>query len=377
MNRTRLTALCLALMNIPILSIQSLAEPRLIELGLGKRVWMTKSEVKELVQKNHLNGGCGGFLDVTHSADFFPLSFEEPSSLFLDPLADGIEPGSPVDQTILKLLPLVQGPNIMANVEKFSSYDRDFDTTEGMQAALWLEGQFKKYSANRSDISIREEKHDFLQPSIVATIQGKSKPDEIVILGAHIDSINLRDGGRAPGADDDASGVATLLEAFRILAETGYQPDRTIEFMGYAGEEQGLYGSQDIAGSYKSAKKNVVGVIQFDMTMFAPLGRGKSEIAFITDYVNPALTQFTQNLVDQYVKIPWTKSKCNYGCSDHFSWTRRGYASAFPIEAPFEKDNKAIHSSQDVIALLDESQGVHFVKIALAFSVALGNGSSP
>jgi len=75
--------------------------------------------------------------------------------------------------------------------------------------------------------------------NVVADIPGTEKPDEYVVIGAHIDS---RDG--APGATDNGTGVAAAMEAARILMESGVKPKRTIRFILFGGEEVGLYGSR-------------------------------------------------------------------------------------------------------------------------------------
>lgn len=83
-----------------------------------------------------------------------------------------------------------------------------------------------------------------------------------------MDSINLRSpqSGRAPGADDDGSGTVNLLEAFRVLAESGFKPSTPVEFQWYAGEEGGLLGSADISAKYNDDGVEVRGMLQLDMT---------------------------------------------------------------------------------------------------------------
>src|SRR5262249_33031447 len=149
---------------------------------------------------------------------------------------------------------------------------------------------------NRADATVKLFEHPrWQQPSVIAEIPGTGQyKDEIVVIGAHEDSINIDPGKtRAPGADDDASGVAALLEIHRTLLANGYQPARTIHFITYAAEEVGLYGSQAIAQSYKRAKKKVVGVVQFDMTMFPGSGQN---IVFMTDFINRPMTKFVEAL---------------------------------------------------------------------------------
>jgi leucyl aminopeptidase len=176
--------------------------------------------------------------------------------------------------------------------------------------------------------------------------------------------------GRAPGADDDASGVATLLEVYRSLMETGFRPDRSIAFIGYAAEERGLLGSQEISRAWRQQGKQVRGVLQLDMTMFPGTTRA---ITFVTDYVNPELTRFSTQLVDTYVKAPWAETQCGYACSDHASWQKLGYAAAFPFEATFDGSNQAIHTERDLIGLLDMQHGLHFAKLGASFAIEMAN----
>src|SRR3546814_2892790 len=110
-------------------------------------------------------------------------------------------------------------------------------------------------------------------------------------LGAHLDSINAYGGGSpgqaAPGADDDASGIAVLTETLRIALASGWRPQRTVKFMGYAAEEVGLRGSNAIAQSHRQAGVDVVAVLPVDMTNYkaGPV----QDMKLITDYSNASL----------------------------------------------------------------------------------------
>jgi len=73
----------------------------------------------------------------------------------------------------------------------------------------------------------------------VGEIRGSEKPDEYVVLGAHLDSWDL-----GQGTTDNGTGSCVVLEAARILARCGTKPKRTIRFVLFSGEEQGLYGSK-------------------------------------------------------------------------------------------------------------------------------------
>jgi carboxypeptidase Q len=80
----------------------------------------------------------------------------------------------------------------------------------------------------------------------VGEIRGSEKPDEIVVLGAHLDSWDL-----GQGTTDNGTGSCVVLEAARILAKSGIRPKRTIRFVLFTGEEQGLHGSKEYVKRHK------------------------------------------------------------------------------------------------------------------------------
>lgn len=116
-------------------------------------------------------------------------------------------------------------------------------------------------------ISLEYFTHPFPQSSIIARFEPKvrnfTKP--LTILGAHQDSANyLFPLLPAPGADDDCSGTVSILEAFRILAESGYTPKNgPVEFHWYAAEEGGLLGSQPIARYKKEEGARIGAMMEF------------------------------------------------------------------------------------------------------------------
>ena len=95
--------------------------------------------------------------------------------------------------------------------------------------------------------------------NVVARIPGLEKPEEIVLLGAHLDSF---DG--ATGAADNGANVATMLEAMRLLAASGARPRRTIMMVAFAGEENGLKGSTAFAERHAAQMPGVVMMLNRD-----------------------------------------------------------------------------------------------------------------
>ncbi len=114
--------------------------------------------------------------------------------------------------------------------------------------------------------------------NVIADIPGTEKPDEYVIVGGHIDSW---DG--ATGATDNGTGCATTLEAARILMKAGVKPKRTIRFMLWSGEEQGLLGSAAYVKAHKDLMPRISAVLVHDGGTNYLSGIGATE-AMLSDF---------------------------------------------------------------------------------------------
>ncbi len=97
------------------------------------------------------------------------------------------------------------------------------------------------------------------QFNTVAEIRGSERPNEVVLLGAHLDSWDI-----ATGATDNGSGAIAVLEAARILTAAGVHPKRTIRFVLFGAEEEGLYGSQAYAAAHRSELDRFQAVLVLD-----------------------------------------------------------------------------------------------------------------
>lgn len=93
----------------------------------------------------------------------------------------------------------------------------------------------------------------------VAELKGSEKPDEVVIIGGHLDSWDL-----ATGSTDDGTGAMATLEAARALAKSGAKPKRTIRFVLFSGEEEGLIGSKEYVKAHKADLDKISGVLIHD-----------------------------------------------------------------------------------------------------------------
>ncbi|KAI8372365.1 hypothetical protein EDC96DRAFT_458928 [Choanephora cucurbitarum] len=262
------------------------------------------------------------------------------------------------------------------NLKEFTNFrNRYYKSNYGAQSCRWLIQQIRDVADGFDHVSVKEFEHSWDQFSIIARFEGSNKDlkDELVIVGAHQDSVNmwLPSFGRSPGADDDGSGTVTILEAFRSLVHNGFKPERPVEFHWYSGEEAGLLGSQAVSEAYAKEGKRVVAMLQNDMTGY--VGTDKEVIGIVTDHVDEKLTDFLKNLVDNYADIPYVLTKCGYACSDHASWRKLGFPSAFTIESTFEDSNHYIHTTGDTMDKLSFDHMKEFSKVAVGFAVELSH----
>jgi len=97
------------------------------------------------------------------------------------------------------------------------------------------------------------------QYNTVAEIRGTEKPGQVVILGAHLDSWDL-----GTGTTDNATGSMVVLEAARAIAQSGLKPKRTIRFILFSGEEEGLLGSAAYAAAHAATADSIQAVLVLD-----------------------------------------------------------------------------------------------------------------
>ncbi|GAC1342151.1 MAG: M20/M25/M40 family metallo-hydrolase [Myxococcales bacterium] len=199
---------------------------------------------------------------------------------------EAVRPQAP-DAELRAVLREIDRKNIEATIRKLVSFgtrhtlSSQTDPKIGIGAATnWVYAQLQSY-ADASDGRMVVEKQAFVQPpsnriptptpivNVKATLRGSATPDRIYLISGHIDSrISevLNPGGigkDAPGADDDASGVAVMMELARVFASR--QPKATLVFTAVAGEEQGLFGSAYQAKDYKAKNADIQGMFSDDI----------------------------------------------------------------------------------------------------------------
>jgi len=329
---------------------------RFLKIAEEKPAFWVPGEVVEILSQSHFN-----FMDVTEH-QFVDLDLTPASSAI---------PSGPSHQDIVEpLISKIDMDAYLTNLESLTAFQNRYYSSHGAESAEWVFNKAQEYSNNRTDITVTQFKHTWAQPSTIARIEGSSS-QELVILGAHQDSTAPgMPTGRSPGADDDGSGSAALLEILRLLVEADFKPEYSVEFHWYAAEEVGLLGSQGVADDYQKAGKAVRGMMQLDMIGY---DQKEQAVGFVTDFTDATLNAFSRKLVDEYLNIGWKDTLCGYGCSDHASWNKYGYPSSFPFEAQFSNRSPFIHTSADTIENMSIEHAQEFVKLGLSFVVEMSH----
>ncbi|WP_295657734.1 M28 family metallopeptidase [uncultured Nocardioides sp.] len=193
-------------------------------------------------------------------------------------------PQSP-DAELRAIMRAVDRRRIEANVRKLVSFgtrhtlSSQTDPERGIGAARdWIYDTMSRY-AQASGGRMTVEKQSYVQQpdgariptpttitNVIATLVGSEEPNRVYVISGHYDSrvtdiMNFTD--YAPGANDDASGVAVSMELARVFAT--YRPRATLVFAAVAGEEQGLYGADHMAQTYQDQGVDVQGMFTNDI----------------------------------------------------------------------------------------------------------------
>lgn len=269
-----------------------------------------------------------------------------PLRVIRTPAIPSILPAGGQDGMIDEMVSAVSEDSIMAVIQHLEDYGtRLCITDEYDQAAAWVDTWFGLHW-------IQSDQQWFYfygdqMSNVVAEIPGQISPDSIYIICGHLDSITWPMEDTAPGADDNASGSATVLEAARVMAPYNFR--YTLRFICFAAEEVGLVGSDLYAQTASAAGDEILGVINLDMILYAPAGYDSLWIPY--DDQSEALAQAVAGAMGSYVPgldvVTEYDPSATY--SDHSSFWNYGYPAVLGIEYAVD-DNPYYHSTTDLLA---------------------------
>jgi len=194
--------------------------------------------------------------------------------------------------------------------------------------------------------------------NVIATKIGTVYPDEIVVLGGHYDSTSQQAGTLAPGAEDNGSGTCLVMEIAR--ASAGRDFARTVQFVLFDAEEQGLRGSQHFVADAVAAGRDIIGAITADMVSF--YDRNFSVIIEGQSAWEWLMSVMADNVV-AYTNLGHRKDYYSWG-SDHVPFQQAGIAAFLAIDLDYDS-YPYYHRTTDTWAAIEPT-----VPIALQISRA-------
>jgi carboxypeptidase Q len=198
--------------------------------------------------------------------------------------------------------------------------------------------------------------------NVVAELRGSEKPDEFVVLGAHLDSWEL-----GTGALDNGCNAALVIDALRAIKASGLRPRRTLRFILFSGEEEGMTGSHAYTVAHLSELDKAAGIVVFDAgigrVIGFSLGGRKDLVDGATNLVAP-LKQFDATTLT---------TDAEWG-TDNFDFMLEGVPT---FVANQEEDNYLInyHAMSDTFDKVDLQQLKKHVAEAAAFTFAIADAS--
>jgi hypothetical protein len=206
------------------------------------------------------------------------------------------------------------------------------------------------------------------QYNVIATIPG-TEDDSIIVVGAHYDNI-VATGDPftlAPGANDNASGVAAVMEIARVLRKNKFQPEHTIRFTAFAAEELGLHGSLDEAGKAAAAGDKMIMMINYDMIAYLAHPATKPWYVNIIHYDNSSVLrdEAAAQCAASSTLVAYSDNT-SYNRSDSYSFFMYGFKPLFFHQSDIES---TYHTVGDVTAVCNFEYCREIVRASCALVV--------
>jgi len=257
-----------------------------------------------------------------------------------------------VDPKLQSLTSKINTDTLLAYIQHLQDYGtRAYFKPQAYEAQDWMKAKFESWGLEVEIQTVSAAGNGWGLPAtssgnVIAVQTGTVYPNEYIVCGAHYDSFVFYNYDNCPGADDNATGIATVLEMARILSQ--YEIERSVIYCCFSAEEVGLYGSAAYASRCQQQGMNLLGYFNIDMSGYLKPG---TEIHI--DLIHPStanpLANFLKNVNDVYFQIPLiSRPNLSGGDSDHTSFNQKGFMGIWTFE-DWNNCSPHIHTINDVI----------------------------
>lgn len=241
-----------------------------------------------------------------------------------------------------------------------------------MDVALKIKKKFRDIGYTNAELdsfwvvkTFRSVMYEQMQYNVIASLEGTDYPDSVCVVGGHYDDVlKTTDLTEVPGANDNASGTAAVLEIARVLKENKYKPKSTIMFLAFGAEEMGLYGSRDFAGYPNGFSGKVRFMLNSDMIAYETSSSPAEWFVNIMDYDNShSLRHEAEAICDKYTLLNYTNDNTYNKQSDSYPFFTYGYKALFFFAGDSDPN---YHTLNDVAANCNFEYCAEVVKLQCA-----------
>jgi hypothetical protein len=282
---------------------------------------------------------------------------------------------APSDSLIAALMDSTSLARMVATVQRLQDFGTRYVVMDSCWAAgYWIRDRFVELGL--TDVRLDTFRTMSFQDSVdamnvIAVKQGQTRPDEYVVIGGHYDSVSAENFddpyAPAPGAEDNATAVAAVLEAARLLNDV--QTDRSIIYACWSAEEEGLWGSRDFVAKAVEESLDIIVYLNMDCIGYLEPEEGVAPVIVFTDSLSLAIAGYMQTLAAEHT--PYDLQTCvrPVGASDHTSFWERGYNvvdTGTTISSPWR------HTDQDILENIDPAfmRAIGAINVAATAAVA-------
>jgi hypothetical protein len=293
---------------------------------------------------------------------------------------------SVLNKFISSQLALVSKYNIDRWINDLTSFHNRHTKSQNIdKVAFWLGKQLKEFGYSDSTFYHEYAEAGYQLKNVICNKQGRSS--KILLFCAHYDTILMRDfediESRAPGADDNASGVSVLLEISRIISKLNFE--YSIRFAFFSGEEQGFWGSKQYAEYLKEKKEYLYAVVNLDMcantgflstnnTTNIDIDDGTTGSVSTNNEASQILGQKMEQMAVDYTDMRVEYDPIAY--SDYMPFEARGYVCIGAYDGSAIEKNKHYHSDTDIPSNLNMDFLTSVTRMVLAFALSEARASS-
>jgi hypothetical protein len=245
----------------------------------------------------------------------------------------------------------VRSDSIVATLGHLQGYGTRYALADNRKViATWIMNKFLTFGytdVKLDSFQVNYNDSAYWQYNVICTLTGLSSPGEVCILGGHYDSYcTTHPDSLAPGVDDNGSAVAATLEAARVMKLMNYQPQSTISFILYAGEEMGYWGSKNHIFKSIEVGDDICLMMNLDMIAFNP--DSLQEVYLFRYKGAESAFYLSSRAFQQYTNLSVLTGPVDFEFrSDSYIYWQNGFQATWAFEYDF---NDYYHSVNDIVS---------------------------